>query len=306
MTDRIEALERLQRLRESGAITDAEFAREKEALMRAASVAPRAWAWIAAGVLALALIAAFVLLAWRRDDGRQGNSVATNVVQAPATAADDKEALAAAEPAIRTRPESEQLAAAFRAAFGSDRRATRTLDGAAITFTPGGLRWIGARAVLVSPGRNSQDCHACAGELSVHYLNAEADGFRVAGEWLTAIGGAGFGAPPEWRFSTELTDQPVLRVEGGGGNQGIFCSVFSFYALGSAGPAQIADIQTGYSNASGFGDDDGSEINGRIANVRKNISFEVAYTGTRSFVERWVWRGDRFVMAGGASRMPTC
>ena len=225
MTDHIEALERLQKLRESGALTGAEFERrEKERLLRppaAAAPRPPSWIWIAGGAAAIVLIALLVVLLTRPESEPEGNGAASaNVMAAPAPAA-NAVAPVPVETGIRTRPEREQLAAAFRAAFGRDRRATRMVDGANVTYTPGGLRWLGDRAVLVSPGRSDQQCHACSGALAVHYLEAQGDDFRVAGEWLNGGGGADWGAAPEWRFSTELSDQLMLRTDTGGGNRGL-------------------------------------------------------------------------------------
>jgi hypothetical protein len=309
MTGHIEALERLQRLRESGAITEAEFEREKASLLRApAAASSRTWLWAAAAALALLLIALLVFLFWGRDDSGQPNTSPTaNAVQASPDAALNQAALAPAPPTIRTRPQAEQLAAAFEAAFGRGGRAVRSVDGSTMTYTPAALRWIGERAVLLSAGRNESDCHACAGALAVHYLEAAGDSFSVQGEWLTGGGLADWGRAPEWRFSTELSDQPMLRTEGGGGNQGIFCSSVTYYEFGGNGPREVADIPIGYSNMSGLGgEDDGTEIQGRMRNIRRNVSFEVAYSGTRSFVERWARRGGRYVRSSGESQVPTC
>jgi len=205
---------------------------------------------------------------------------------------------------IRARPEREQLAAAFAAAFGAN--GSRSVGDNDYRYEAGGLVWIGDRAVLVSPGTNSQDCHACAGTLAVHYLEPAGDGFRVAGSWLEGGGFDDYGRPPDWRFSSELSGQPMLRTESGGGNQGIFCNGVSFHEFGPAGPRQVADVPVGYSNASGLGGpDDGAEITGTIRNIRPNQSFEVAYSGTRSFVERWLFQGGRWTPER-PTQLPTC
>jgi putative oligomerization/nucleic acid binding protein len=307
MTDHIEALERLQKLRESGAITEAEFELEKERLLRppaAAAPRPPSWIWIAGGAAAILLVALLVILLLRRESGTEGNETASaNLAVAPAPET-NLVAPAPVETGIRTRPQAEQLAAAFRAAFGRDRRATRTVDSATMTYTPGGLRWIGDRAVLVSPGRSSETCHACAGALAVHYLEAQGDGFRVAGEWLNGGGGADWGAAPEWRFSTELSDQPMLRTDTGGGGQGVFCSRVNFHEFGAGGPREVATVPTGMSNT-GVSESGGTEIEGRIANVRKNQSFDVVFTGTERFTEHYVMRAGHYALASGESRA-TC
>lgn len=278
MTDHDEALERLQRRRESRI-------------------------WIAGGAAAVVLIALVLILLTRGESGTGGNESASANIVAPAPTA-NLAAPAPVEAGIRTRPHAQQLAAAFRTAFGRDRRATRRIDGAIITYTPGGLRWIGDRAVLVSPGQSDQQCHACDGALAVHYLEAAEGGFRVAGEWLNGGGGADWGAAPEWRFSTQLSDRPLLRTDTGGGGQGTFCSQVNFYELDTGGPRAIATVPTGMSNTGALGSA-GTEIEGRIANVRKNRSFDVVFTGTARFTEHYVMRAGRYVLASGGSRA-TC
>ena len=213
---------------------------------------------------------------------------------------------AAAAPAtgIRARPEAEQRAAAFAAAFGGN--GSRSVGDNQYRYRPAGLIWIGERAVLISAGTNGQDCHACAGTLAVHYLAADGDGFRVTGTWLEGGGFADYGRPPDWRFSSELSGQPMLRTEGGGGNQGIFCGQVSFHEFAEGGPREVAEIPVGYSNASGMGGaDDGAQIEGRMRNIRPNESFEVAYSGTRSFVERWLFRNGRWAPER-PTQVPTC
>ena len=313
MTDRLEALERLQRLRESGMIDDAEFEREKALLLGGAPAPPAApappgrrgtliWLWVLLGIAGLGLIAALAWLLVVRDRARGGddrveiNAQAETNLQAEARPEDEI-------PAIRRRSEREQLAAGFRAAFGE--RTTRTVEGAEIAFRPGALVWIGDRAVLVSPGTNAEECHVCAGMVAVHYLEPAGDGFRRTGEWLE-VATDDYGRPPQWRFTTELTGRPALRVENGGGNQGIFCNFVSYYDFGADGPSEIARVQTGYDNEGNLGEEQGVSIEGRIRNVRPGRSFEVAYSGDESFTERYELRGGGFVLVPGPTRVPEC
>ena len=66
--DKLNRLERLQRLHEAGALTDAEFETEKESILAGAQhvLSGRMWLWIAAFaviiVVAVATVAAFQLL----------------------------------------------------------------------------------------------------------------------------------------------------------------------------------------------------------------------------------------------------
>jgi Short C-terminal domain len=320
MTDRIEALERLQRLRDSGALSEDEFQREKASLLGRGDAPPGApaaeredyvahrrgvplWAWIAgAAALLLAGIASAMLLT-RRDRG-DAVAVEANRAPPPAEAPTANQSAPAAPPAgIRTHPAAAQLAAAFRAAFGA--RAVRKVDEADISYRPRRLFWIGDRAVLISDGSNAEECHACAGAVSVHYLAAEGDGFRVTGEWLS-VATADYGHPPDWRVTDELTGRPALRVENGGGNQGIFCSFVSYYDLGAPRPAEVARVQTGFTDEGYRGEEEGVALEGQLAHVRAGRSFDVVYSGDESFTETYRFRGGRFVREGRESRVPTC
>jgi hypothetical protein len=112
-----------------------------------------------------------------------------------------------------------------------------------------------------------------------------------------------YGRPPEWRVTSELTGRPALRVDNGGGNQGITCDFSTWYDLSGGRPSELARIQTGYSNE---GEEGGFELAGRIANLRAGRSFDVVYSGYESFTESYRWRGDRFEKEGGESRVPQC
>jgi hypothetical protein len=319
MNDRIEALERLQKLRESGALSEEEFEREKAALFvppppppaaeystTVVSAGPRggapSWLWPAVGAVALlAAIAAVVLLT--RDRNPEPIAAETNVAAPTPEPAQANAAAPAPQPAIRGRPEAEQLAAAFRAAFRG--QAVRDAEDGEITYRPATLLWVGDRAVLISNGNNADECHACAGVVAVHHLVPEGEGFRVDGEWLR-VATDDYGRPPEWRISSELTGRPALRAKGGGGNQGIFCHFVTWYDLAGGRPSELARVQTGYTNEGSGEEGEGVELTGRIANLRRGRSFDVVYTGYESFTESYRWRGDRFEKEGGETRVPQC
>ncbi|HEY0011596.1 MAG TPA: SHOCT domain-containing protein [Allosphingosinicella sp.] len=329
MTDRIEALERLQRLRESGALSDEEFRQEKAALLGggdaplpgpptaaiaeggAADAAAQIYAppgrrgpplWMmAAGAILLIAVVVGAMFLLRGGGGREtfdaGSIPPANVVADPPANA----TASAPEPVgIRTRPEAEQLAAAFRAAFGG--QPVRDADDGEITYRAARLLWVGERAVLISNGSNAEECHVCAGAVAVHHLLPEGDGFKVDGAWLR-VATDDYGRPPEWRISTELTGRPALRVDNGGGNQGIFCNFSTWYDLSGGRPSELARVQTGYTNE---GEEGGFDLAGRIANLRPGRSFDVVYSGYESFTESYRWRGGRFEKEGGETRVPQC
>jgi hypothetical protein len=222
---------------------------------------------------------------------------------------------------IRARPQAEQLAAAFATAFGGN--ASRSVGDNQYRYRPAGLIWIGDRAVLVSAGTNPEDCHACAGTLAVHYLAAEGDGFRLTGTWLEGGGFADWGRPPEWRFSTDLSSQPMLRTEGGGGNQGIFCTGVKYYEFADGGPRELVDVQTGYSDDGYRVPENGvppTEAEGAMRNIVPGRSFDMVYTIQRNalrgghfvqgrseqLTEHYVLRDGRYRLTPGPTRVPQC
>jgi hypothetical protein len=316
MSSRYDELERLQRLRESGALTDEEFQAEKRRLLGHQSVAPatepaaagqrppsrrRLWILIGTGALVLAVIAGLYFgRTSAADDGIIDLPMPTENV-----AADSNLVEATPLTDVRALSPEEQLGRAFEAAFGQRGAARRRVGDYETAFSPGALRWIGPRAVLVSPGVSESGCHACSGALAVHYLEPEGDRFRVAGRWEDALAVGAFGKPPEWSLSTLLSAQPMLRTRIRDGNQGYFCTVETFYELGPQGPRKVADIPVGYDDVGALGDS-GKKIDGKIINAVRNQSFDVVYSGSRRFSEHYVRGPAGFAVAGGKSTMETC
>ncbi|HEX8239363.1 MAG TPA: SHOCT domain-containing protein [Allosphingosinicella sp.] len=316
MSSRYDELERLQRLRESGALTDEEFQAEKRRLLGHQSIAPEEEAgeaeprapsrrriWIILGIVGLLLAVVAGLMFGRMSGGgdeivelpmpEENEAVASNVSQA------------APAPDVRGRPPAEQLALAFQSAFGQPPPVTRSAGDGQFAFSPGLLRWAGGRAILVSPG-TGEDCHACTGRLAVHYLEPEGDGFRVTGRWEDSIATGAYGKPPSWSLSTLLSPLPALRTRIRDGNQGYFCTVETFYELGPQGPLKIAEVPIGYDDIGALGDD-GKRIQGRIINAIRDQSFDVVYSGSRAFSEHYVrGPGGYAVAGGGKSTMETC
>lgn len=269
--------------------------------------------WVAAGAFLLGVVAVVIVLLMRRDEAAPP-PVRTAQAAVPAPPP---------EPAdIRSRPAAAQLAAAFEAAFHGRPPATRMVGDNEIVYRPARLLWIGERAVLVSAGANSFGCHVCAGLLAVHYLEPQGSGFRVTGEWLDGGGSGSWGQPPDWQFSTLLSPQPMIRNDGGDGGQGYFCTWIQFRELALAGPHEIANVQTGYSDTGALreGGTPPTEFEGAIRNVVGGRSFDVVYrvrnfalqrgafvpAGSRRLTEHYVLRGGRYVLSRGETRVPTC
>ena len=99
---------------------------------------------------------------------------------------------------------------------------------------------------------------------------------------------------------------PIIVAEGGGTWQGYSCDLVRLVELTPTGPREVADIATYYDD-SGVNPDanKGTTLTGRIANIQPGKSFDVVYSGSRSFTETWVRRGDKYALAG-ETRMLSC
>lgn len=252
------------------------------------------WQWLVLGFWLASLVAITGWLIFRSDPADvvtdNGLSTSNQVAQASI-------------PPAKALPAAEQLALAFRTAFGANGEVRRSVGEQTYLYRPERLEWIGNRAMLISLGRNVQDCHACGGTVAIHYLSPEGDGLRVGGAWLENPPAGSFGAPPgEIAINHELTDNPVVYATGGSTGQGYACTVAWLVELRHEGPITSGPIPISYSNA-GAVDDTGRtmggdplrELQGRIANVRRGQSFDVAFTGAEQFTETYSYRGGRFV-----------
>lgn len=262
-----------------------------------------AWLWIVL-ILWLAALAALAAWLWLRG-GRDDPPPLTNQV-APKQASDGP------IPPAKALPQSEQLALAFRAAFGSDREARRTVGENSYVYTPERLEWVGNRAMLISLGRNPDDCHACSGAMAIHYLLPEGDGLRVSGAWLDVGPGGGWGNPAgEVAVNRDLTENPVIYSETTDGGQGYMCTVAWLVELQPGRPVSSEPFPIGSSNAGAVLDngrtmtgDPLREIEGRIGNVRRGQAFDVIFTGAERFSETYHYRNGRFV--GPAQSRAAC
>jgi hypothetical protein len=327
MSSRYDELERLQRLRESGALSEEEFQAEKRRLLGngAEPGAPpsrhdpigivdedasrsRNALLIVLGVIGLLIavaIGAFV------GHGIMGGRAAPEAnVSLPENDATADENLIAPPPPtdIRTMPMQEQLARAFAAAFGAKDQAQLQIGGRTLVYHPGRLFWVGDKAVLISPASGAGDCRDCAGTVAVHYLTPAGDQFQVSGSWPEAISGAQWNTPPRWRMTSAYTSLPAIWEEGHDRNQDCTSGSATLTELTPAGPVQSGPIRFSYRSKSGLaglllGETD---IEGHVADIQKDVSFDVVYSGDKQFTESWVKQGDRFVVQGGETKMPQC
>jgi hypothetical protein len=326
MNPRYDELERLQRLRENGALTEEEFQLEKRRLLghgaqagrpiQTESVeivdedAPRSRTalYVVLGGIGLVIAIAIGLLLGHDVSGGKKAPEANVVLPESAAAADENLIVPPPPPDIRTMPLNEQLSRAFAAAFGAKDQAQLQIAGRTLVFHPGRLFWIGDKAVLISPATPSGDCAGCAGTVAVHYLTPAADGFQVSGSWPEAVSGSRWTGTPKWRLTTAFTTLPAIWEEGRNSSQDCVSGSATLTELTADGPVQSGPIPTYYKNSGGLRGLLGgeTEITGHAGNIQKDVSFDVVYSGDKELTETWVKQGNRFVPQGGASQVQQC
>lgn len=194
---------------------------------------------------------------------------------------------------------------AFAAAFPEP---TARIGDDTYSYTPAALYRLKDKWVLLSEGRGP-DCHACAGWLSVHYLERGGDGFKLMKGWADAVPGTSFGGPPEWKVRTDLMSAPVVESTGGGTWQGYTCSVGTLTELTPDGPkARAKQIPLVYSDAGAIIDESQKpkEMEGRIGEGQRGKSFVVHYSGAVTRDVSYTLKGDAFEAGAGAKDIPTC
>lgn len=338
MSSRYDEIERLQRLRESGALTDSEFQAEKTRILGHGDSIPEPmpapaaeegvpvageppsrlplYLLIGAGILIVAVVAG--LLLGRFVSGPAGTSQSNVALPQENLSSDSNLIPPEAPPDVRSLAPAEQLARAFEAAFGARGSATLTVESRQdnetdsfaeqVRYTPGKLVSAPFGPVLLSEGQVTDAAHVSAGKIAIHYLKPAGDGFAVVKAWPSGVVTGSFGKVARWSVSHLFSDWPVIVSEGGGTWQGYTCSWAKLTELRPTGPVELATVPLSYSDEGARTDEgEARTISGKIINVVQNQSFDVIYSGSRSFSEHWVREGAGYRIAGGAkSQMESC
>lgn len=200
------------------------------------------------------------------------------------------------------RSPAERLADAFEVATGHRAAFTRTEAGDSVTTRPVRIIELPFGPALLTTREIKDGCHACTGAIGVFYLKESGDRTQVMGRWPKAVEGWGWGAPPtDWYATDKFTTYPAIYAEGGYTGQGITCGGATITELRPEGPVESEVIRTFFSNEGAVTDEriaageKVENLEGRIANIRKNTSFEVRVTGTGRFTEKYARRGGKFV-----------
>jgi hypothetical protein len=204
-----------------------------------------------------------------------------------------------------------QTAAAFRAAFGKSGSVVLKRQGElneSVRYKPGALVETPFGAVLLSEGKVLDPAHVSAGKLAAIYLKRTSRGFAVVKRFIPATESGSFGILEGWALNRSYGPLPVAVVSGGGTWQGYTCGVSTLLELAPQNPRELVTVPLYY-------DDEGAvapgkratTITGRIDHIVSGKSFDVIYSGSKQFTERYVRRGDTYVLAGGReTRVPTC
>jgi hypothetical protein len=205
----------------------------------------------------------------------------------------------------------DQLAAAFRVAFGKNGAVVLKKQGELkenVNYTPGDLVDAPFGPVLLSSGEVVGAAHASSGKLAAVYLTRSDKGFSVAKKFVPATETGSFGKIGNWNVSRSFGALPIVTVEGGGTWQGYTCSVTTLLELAPDGPKELVTLPMTYDNSGAV--EDGKKpkrISGRIEKIVPGKSFDVVYFGSKDFTDRYVRKGDSYVLAsGGESRMEKC
>ena len=195
---------------------------------------------------------------------------------------------------------SAEAAAAFRKAFAQP---IVTLEGEKIRYEPVALVDVEGRRVLVAKGTVIDAAHVTSGKVATIYFGADGE---VQARNLKALESGSSGVIADVSVSTKFGPLPMIVAEGGGTWQGYSCDLVRLVELAPSGPRELADIQTYYDD-SGVNPDagKGTTLTGKIANIEPGKGFDVVYSGSRSFTEKYVRRGEKYELLG-ETKMLSC
>ncbi len=202
---------------------------------------------------------------------------------------------------VRSLPEAEQRARAFKAVFGK----AEPVEGQFGFATKAAkLIWQGDRAVLITVTASEGACHACSGSLGIYYLAGAGDAFRVTGKFPEAVPGNGYGgAPSKWSVSDKFGPVPVIYSEAGWTGQGYTCTSFTLTELAEK-PTKVATVPIFYDDRDTGSDDVKGMIEGKLRDISHD-ALTIHYAGAATFDETWR-RGRGVYRMTGKSRMLTC
>ncbi len=282
----IDRLSKLGELRASGTLTDAEFDAQKAKVLQGSHSWPL---YLGGGALLLcgaAAVGMWLVPSTTLDDKPlRLTSASTAPVPSPS-------------PVAAIRSPTGQLSDAFRAATGRSEAFTETIKGESITTTP--LRIIDlpfGRALLTQ--REIKDgCHACPGHINVFYLGERDGTITVTRKFEEAVSGWAWGRAPTFSISNKFTAFPAIYATGGDMHQGYAESGATITELTPNGPVEAGYIDLGSDNEGAITEESEEAVctvDGTIANIVRDKSFDVVMTGSANYRVRYIKRGGKFV-----------
>lgn len=194
-------------------------------------------------------------------------------------------------------PASNRLADAFESATGHRTGYSFSRDGSLVSIRPLKIIRLPFGPALLTEEDIKDACHPCGGAIGVYYLRESGGKLEVTGRWPRAVEGWDWGDPPStWELTDRFTTYPAMYATGDFMAQGVIVSGARITELRPSGPATSDLIGTSY-------DDEGNRpenevacvVKGRVANIRKDRSFDVIVTGSANAVDRYEKRNGRFV-----------
>ena len=251
------------------------------------------------GLVALLIMAAAAMGLWRE---RNAPAVPFAQPAPPALVAEAPAGPPKLQPEDLSGDEDEPtglLADAFEAATGHRKGYVADDQGDEIVTVPVRVLRLPSGFALLTEATNNTGCHACLGILGIHYFRKKSGRILITGEPLQV--GDKWGKPPRWRLTNAFTKSPALLVSVHDHGQGIYSDDGWLIELAPAGPAVSDAITTSWEDE-GAPDPYGRPactLKGRTENIRKDVGFDVRFSGTASAVDRFRKRNGKFVIVSG-------
>jgi hypothetical protein len=193
---------------------------------------------------------------------------------------------------------ADRLADAFEAATGHRVAYSKTEGGELVTTQPIRIIQLPFGSALLTKTEIKDGCHACTGAIGVYYLDEQADSTVLRGRWPRGVEGWGWGAAPtEWYLTDKFSAYPAIYASGGFMGQGVIEESSTITELRPDGPITSDVIGTGFSDEGAIVDNERAAcvVKGKIANVRKDSSFDVIVRGSVNAVDHYAKKKGKFV-----------
>lgn len=289
MTNISEDLERLQKLRDSGMLSEDEY--ELERLRREPLKERSSFKAAIAGAGVTAAVCAGAIWFMSPSDESSVEELGT---KKPIVEASTDENLKPMDP-------KEKLIHAFEVATGKPGPFSEKVGSDRYQVTPIRLLDLPFGPVLLAKREIKDGCHGCVGYIGIYYLKEEAGKLTLQSSHPEAVSGWGWGnAPTDWQVLSKFTQNPAIVSKGSYTGQGITMSSMSIVELTASGPKASDLISTGFDNEGQVdpGDPGSCLLHGEVANIVKDKSFDMIVSGAQTGVDRYRKVGGKFVAQG--------